>query len=160
MSSITDADRIYNYVLKFYSIRPRSKKELLDWFKRKEVGEETQKFISEKLKKLNLINDEEFAKWWIEQRISYRQVGRKVLDLELRVKGIDRETIVRLLDCYIVGETEIDMARKLVEKKLKTLSSRKTLTPNRYLLTPILVRRGFSWDVINKVCKEYLENSS
>jgi regulatory protein len=41
--------KTFDNSLKFMSFRPRSEKELQNWFKRKEVGEETQKLVVKKL---------------------------------------------------------------------------------------------------------------
>lgn len=147
-------DKIYDYVLKFYSIRPRSKKELLDWFKRKEVGEETQKFIREKLEKLGFVNDVEFARWWVEQRTSYRHSGFRLIKMELRQKGISDE-IISDIESQVSNISELESARKIVAKKLK---SQKAFTlskaEGRNTLTGLLARRGFSWEIIKEVLDE------
>ena len=61
-------------VLKFLSFRPRSEKEVTDWFLRKEVGFKTQALIRRKLKKQKLLDDKEFSRWWLEQRILFLEV--------------------------------------------------------------------------------------
>lgn len=142
--------KFYDRVLKFFSYRPRSEKELHDWFFKKQVGELTQKLIREKLEQQGYLNDEEFAKWWIEQRMSFRPAGARLLAMELRQKGVKKDLIARLLDCYIAKDSEIELAKKVMEKKLKTL---RNLSPQkmREKLAAALLRRGFTWETIKEV---------
>jgi regulatory protein len=151
--------KVYDRVLKFLSFRPRSEKELKDWFVKKEVDEETQKLIYPKLKHLGYINDEEFAKWWIEQRMTFRPAGRRLLTLELRQKGIAQSLIAQLLNCSIAQGSELELAKKVAEKKLKRL---KDLPPLEFKqkLSAILARRGFDWETINEVLSEIKSSSS
>lgn len=149
-----DTNKIYDYVLKFYSIRPRSKKELLDWFKRKNVEQETQETITQKLEHLNLINDEEFARWWVEQRTNYRHSGFRLIKMELRQKGVSDE-IISGIESRVSSISELESARKIVEKKLKTFILSEVEGPNpRNTLTGLLARRGFSWETIKTVVDE------
>lgn len=145
--------KIYEQVLKFFSYRPRSEKELRDWFKKKEVGEEVQKLICQKLKQVGLLNDEEFAKWWIEQRTAFRPSGLRLLALELRQKGISKDLISKLLNCYIPKDAEYELVKKAVEKKLKSLRHLSDLEL-RKKLGAFLSRRGFSFAVIKKIIGE------
>ena len=99
--------KVYDRVLKFFSFRPRSEKELKDWFKRKQVGEETQEMILQKMKQLGYLNDEEFAQWWIEQRTTFRPAGTRLLAMELRQKGVSKE-IVSHVTCHM-SHTKLNM---------------------------------------------------
>jgi regulatory protein len=144
--------KAYERVLKFFSYRPRSEKELHDWFKRKEVGEETQKLILKKLESLGFINDKEFAKWWIEQRKTFHPGGQRLLKLELFKKGISRE----IVDSILTEEGPVDelsVAKKVVEKKLKVWRGLPKEALRRKL-TGVLARRGFSWDIIKEILKD------
>lgn len=152
--------KVYDRVLKFFSYRPRSEKELKDWFARKQVGQETQEMILQKMRNLGYLNDEEFAQWWIEQRTTFRPAGTRLLAMELRQKGIEKNLIARLLDClakpgpasrdYIAGDVEKELAKKVAEKKLKSLKHLPSLELKQKL-SGVLARRGFSWETIKEV---------
>lgn len=146
--------KVYDRVLKFFSYRPRSEKELQDWFKKKNVGEETKKLVIRKLQKLGYLNDEEFAKWWIEQRTTFKPMGRRLLEMELRQKGIAKDLITKLLHGYVA--TERDQAQKIAEKKWERLKSL-PYKESREKLGAFLARRGFSWEVIKEVVDEILK---
>ncbi len=144
--------KYYDLVLKFLSFRPRSKKELKDWFKKKEVGEETEKLIWEKLKKLGYINDEEFAKWWIEQRQQFRPTGFRRLALELRQKGISPDTLDNIKN-QVENKDETEEAKRAAGKKMRVWEKLPPLE-FRKKMTSFLARRGFSWDTISEVVDE------
>lgn len=149
--------KVYDRVLKFFSYRPRSEKELRDWFKKKQIGEETQKLIYQKLKHLGYLDDEEFAKWWIEQRTTFRPSGTRLLALELRQKGVTREIIDQQLNNLAIKPfSEHDLAKKVAEKKLKTLKHYSCLEQKQKLASA-LARRGFSWETVKEVIDEKLE---
>jgi len=145
--------KYFNLVLKFISFRPRSGKEILDWLKRKDVGKSVQVMILAKLKHLGYLDDEEFVKWWIEQRTTFRPSGKRAIEMELRQKGISREVIEHGTHNMEHGTKEYDLAKKAIEKKL---SLWKNLPPDKFRqkLSSFLARRGFSWETIGRVIKE------
>ena len=135
-------------LLRFATLRPRSKKEIKDYFKRKKVHESLYEELFNRLNRLELIDDEEFAKWWVDQRQNFKPKAVRVLRLELRQKGIDKEIIDKTL-----GETKVDeekMARELLERKSykwKNLPPREA----RQKMSQYLAGKGFGWEVIEKV---------
>ncbi|KKP59850.1 MAG: Regulatory protein RecX [Candidatus Gottesmanbacteria bacterium GW2011_GWA1_34_13] len=77
---IKENDLLYWWerVINFLSFRPRSKKEITDYFKKKEVGSETQKIILSKLIDRKYINDMEFVDWFVRQRLNFKPKGQKL----------------------------------------------------------------------------------
>ncbi|MCX6705942.1 MAG: regulatory protein RecX [Candidatus Woesebacteria bacterium] len=100
------------------------------------------------------MDDEKFAKWCVEQRQSFRPKPKRVLEGELRIKGISNEIIKKVL-----GEEEIDeekMARDLLEKrayKWKRFEPREA----RQKMSQYLAQKGFSWEIVEKVVKLQVE---
>jgi regulatory protein len=134
-------------LLRFASIRPRSEKEINDWLGRKKVHQSIQKDLFKRLKKLQLVNDENFASWWVEQRINFRPKAIFALKYELIQKGISRDIIKKTLLKINVNEPEL--AKKLIEEKKyrwKNLSS----LDARKKMSDFLLRKGFTWEVIKK----------
>lgn len=147
--------KVYERVLKFLSFRPRSEKELEDYFHRQAVGEKTKKMVWAKLKHLGFVNDKEFTRWWIEQRATFRPKGRRALEMELRQKGIPNEIITNN-QLLISNSDEDSLAKKAVEKKI-ALWEHSATDKFRQKLTNFLLRRGFSWETIEKVIDEIKE---
>ena len=137
-------------LLRFATLRPRSEKEIHLWLRRKKVHESLHSKLFNRLNRLELINDEKFAKWWVEQRQAFRPKSKRILEGELRMKGINKEIISKVL-----GEEKIDeekIARELLEKKMykwKNLESHLA----RQKMSQYLAQKGFSWEIIEKTVK-------
>lgn len=144
--------KTYDKLLRFAMVRPRSEKEITDYFRRKKVHESMHEEMLKKLKHLDLLNNLEFAKWWIDQRIQFKSKSKRIIIQELRMKGISQNDID---DAF--GETVIDeekMARDLIEKrayKWKGLEPRVA----RQKMSQYLAGKGFGWDVIATVMSSW-----
>ncbi len=138
-------------LLKFASLRPRSKKEITDWLKRKKVHESLDKELFNRLKRLELIDDIKFAQWWVDQRNEFKPRGKRALEAELRIKGIKKEVIESTLSDLKVDEEKI--AKELLNKKAykwKNLPKREA----REKKGQFLLRKGFGWEIIEKVLRK------
>lgn len=144
-----DAKRIFTKALKFISLRPRSEREIKNWLLRKKVEANISKFVLKKLKSLDLINDLEFAKWWIEQRITFSPRGKRLIKLELLRKGVKRELIKEAFSFFDFDE------KRLIKKLLVKKGFKKTGNDlkNKKRLFSFLLRKGFGQDVIKDVLK-------
>ena len=135
-------------LLRFATLRPRSEREVDDWFKRRKVHESLHRDLFNRLNRLELIDDKKFAEWWVEQRQTFKPKSLRILNNELRIKGIKKDIIEEVL-----GETKIDeekIAKELLEKKAyrwKALPVREA----KQKAYEYLARKGFSWDTISKV---------
>lgn len=140
--------KTWDKLLRFAMMRPRSQKEVTDYFRRKEIHESIHADLLKKLRSLKILDDLEFARWWIDQRIRFKNKSKRIIQMELIQKGIDKNTID---DAF--GETVIDeekMAKEILEKKMykwKNLEPREA----RQKMSQYLAGKGFSWEVIEKV---------
>ncbi|MGA3291780.1 MAG: RecX family transcriptional regulator [Candidatus Microgenomates bacterium] len=135
-------------LLRFAMVRPRSEKEIRDYFRRKKVHESLHEKLFEKLMHFELLDDDKFAEWWVEQRTNFKPKPKRILIQELRIKGIDKEIIDKVLGEEVVDEEKI--ARDLIEKrayKWEGLPPREA----RQKISQYLAGKGFNWDVIEKV---------
>jgi len=140
--------KILAKVLNFLSFRPRSKKEISNYLKKKNLGEKEIDEVLKKLERLKFIDDEEFVKFWIKSRTSGRPKGKRLIFSELIRKGIDRELIEKFLAESDLDEAEL--ARKALEKKLKIWQKLSSLE-FRQKAARFLASRGFDWETIKKV---------
>lgn len=152
-------EKFYNKSLRFLSFRPRSEKEIRDYLlkprirldKRKKISEEILDKIVARLKKQKFINDEEFTKWWIEQRLKLRPRAWRVIKMELARKGISQEIsepIIQSLEFRI--QNDLELAKKLAEKRIKRykdLSKREIYQK----MGRFLASKGFNYETIKKV---------
>lgn len=140
--------KVYDKLVRYATLRPRSEKEIDTWLKRKKVHESLHKRLFNRLKRLELLDDEKFAKWWIEQRTTFRPRGKKALYFELRQKGIDRKLVDSVLSDFDIDEVkiagEILKARMYKWKGLRGFDKKKKMSD-------FLARKGFTWSVIKEV---------
>jgi regulatory protein len=97
------------------------------------------------------LDDEKFAKLWVEERRITKPKGRQALEQELREKGIERDTIESVLNTTDLNE--YDAAYQLATTRLARLE-RESVDAQRRKLSAFLKRRGFSFSVISKILKE------
>lgn len=147
---------VFDKVLRFLSFRPRSEFEISEYMLRKGVGEETRKMVISKLKKLQLIDDDAFTKWWIEQRSNCRPAGRSLLKFELRRKGIRREKIDELVAQNRSNEGDKLLAEKIAKRKLERLKNLPALEVKRKLYSA-LTMRGFNGETTREVIEKLLK---
>lgn len=137
---------LFNKVLRFISIRPRSKKEVKDYIKTKlykkklEISQidKVTADILVSLSDLDLLNDEDFANSWIDWRLTASSPkGLKIVNQELLLKGISKDTINRLLENRKYKDMEVEAAKRVVSKKFKKVS-------NIFKVKNYLYARGFT----------------
>lgn len=143
-----DFSKTFDKLIRFAMTRPRSTKEVTDWFRRKEVHESMHEELLNKLKRLELLDDAKFANWWILQRTSFRPKSKVVLTMELRQKGVDKDVIKEAISES--GIDELVLAKQLIEKK-KRVWERLEGQERKKKITYILGSKGFGWDIIKEV---------
>jgi regulatory protein len=130
---------------KLVGLRPRSEYEIRTHLRRKAYTEAVIDSVIERLIDLEFLNDYDFAKYWVEQRETFRPRSRFALSQELRQKGIDREIIEAVLE----DVDESNAARRAAEAKTSSWSA----LPEQDFkekMAGFLRRRGFSYEIINE----------
>lgn len=144
-----DAGSARNYVLRLIKFRPRSCLEVHQKLKLKGYASDIIGETISYFKNIGLLNDAGFARAWMRNRLS-KPLGLKVIELELKQKGIDEGIIKELVKEArdSLDETKIvnTLARQRLDKLLKNKEPPEKL---RYKLCNFLLRRGFSCDIVN-----------
>jgi len=143
------AQRIAFQLLKF---RARSQKEISYRLKRKKISQKNITRIIDFLKKVELLDDNEFARSWVKSGIS-RRLGTRRISFELKQKGVEREIIEEAIDAIKDRYKESDVALELAKKKLADLKNIDKVKAKQRIYG-FLARRGFSFDVVNEVIQE------
>jgi regulatory protein len=140
-------DRALNYL----SFRPRSREEIRRYLRRKETPPELVEPVLARLDALNLVNDQEFASFWIASREQFKPRGARALKNELRMKGVARDVADELVDetqdevrAMSAGRTKALSLLRLPNMDYKTFYTR---------LGSFLQRRGFGYDVSTRTVK-------
>ncbi len=139
-------DKLISYAM----LRPRSEKEIKDYFRRKETAESIQEELFNRLKRLGLLDDLKFTEWWVRQRLEFKNKSKKDITFELRQKGIATNVIKNVLDDSDIDEVKI--AKELIAKKsYKWQKYDEKIKKQK--ISQYLAGKGFGWDVISQIIK-------
>lgn len=150
-----DANEIaYQKALHFLSYRPRSSAEVRQNLLKRGISEELVEETLDRLQRLGLINDLEFARTWVDNRNTFQPRSKSALRMELRRKGLSDEIFQPVLDEQVDEDAlALEAARKYA-RRLAGLE----WAGFRQKLGGFLARRGFSYTtlspVVSKVWKE------
>jgi regulatory protein len=149
-----------NDVIRFLSYRPRSEWEIYNKLKIKKYSVITIKKIISWLKEKNLINDREFSLMWIKERMANKPLGKLKIKNELRKKGITDSVIENIINDFFEKEVdELELAYQLVESKKNALKLKNIeLEPKKII--NMLKNRGFSYNVINNIYDDIINNTN
>lgn len=144
--------------LRCLAYRPHSEAELRTRLKQRGfIPAVIQKTIL-KLKEQGLVNDAAFARFWKENRESFRPRSRRVLEWELKQKQVSPEFIQAVFTDW----DEESSAYQAAQKKLKALT-KVNYTEFHHRLTAFLRQRGFSYEVVrrtvSRLCEEQKEEN-
>jgi regulatory protein len=140
-------DRALNYL----SFRPRSREEVRRYLRRKETPPEIIDAVLVRLDRLDLINDQSFASFWLETRERFSPRGARALKNELRIKGVNRDVV----DEIVSAEEDEERALRAGRKKALSLINNPTIDyPTfRTKLGAFLQRRGFGYEVATRTVR-------
>ncbi len=147
-------DRAVSTAMRALDQRMHTSRELQTRLKRKGFEPETIDAALERLAGFGYLNDERFAELWIENRLAHRPRGKRMLEEELRQKGIDRQIVQETM-----ADLEIDdqaAALELARKRFKSLEGL-PVDEQKRKLTGILARRGFDYGVIRRTLETVLQ---
>lgn len=97
--------------------------------------------LLDRFTEVGLVDDEAFARSWVESRQRSRGLARRALAQELRRKGVDDDTARTALDDLDPAQEEA-AARDLVRKKLRSMRGVDNATATRRL-AGLLARKGY-----------------
>lgn len=137
---------------RFLNFKPRSEKEVRTKLKGHKLSDESIDKILDSLKEFKFINDEQYAKMYIESRVSLKPEGRRSLKIKLAQKGIGKETSEKTVEENYTEETEFQKALDLITKYQKKVKANTPIEKKQKCYRHLL-SKGFSYDLINRVLK-------
>ena len=151
--------KLYARALEYCLMRPHSAREVRDYlwrktratkYKSRKTGEikeragyatELVERVFDKLVDKSYVNDESFARFWVENRNQTKGVSRRKLEAELRAKGVSQEIIAQQL-----SESE----RTDDSELQKVIAKKRNKYQDEQKLMQYLARQGFSYDDIKQ----------
>jgi regulatory protein len=139
-----ERNRAFDRAVQFLSYRPRSRVEVERYLRGKSIDEVVRDDVIARLERAKYLDDEAFARFWLENRERFRPRGERALRYELRQKGVSDEIIAHVL-------SDLDdeaSAWRAVEGRLSRWAS----LPGdefRQKVVGYLSRRGFDYNTIS-----------
>lgn len=150
--------KTYARALEYCLMRPHSAKEVRDYLYRKTrdtrtktggikkgVSPEITARVFDRLVEKGYVDDEKFARYWVENRNVTKGASKRKLTAELRGKGVESGIIERLL--AESSRTDEGELQKIIAKK-------RSRYPDEQKLMQYLARQGFGYDDIKRALFE------
>lgn len=138
-------DKAYNKAIRFLGFRPRSEAEVERYLHDKEYPPEVVARTIERLRSEQYLDDEAFARFWLENRERFRPRGRQALRYELNQKGLDRQVI----ETALADLDEAESAWVALENKFYRWRNLDEQTFKQKVMG-FLSRRGFNYETASQ----------
>lgn len=165
LQSASEFGKLYQRTLEWVLTRPHSVRETQDYLKRRkikrkqlnrqrereerrplpELQDEMMQQVVERLLEKGYLNDQKFAKFFVENRYVRRGISQRRLRMELKRKGVDDEAAKIALET--VPRPEDEEVLKVIKKKRKKY--------NDFQLIGYLVRQGFDFQRAKNAVENY-----
>ncbi len=142
-----------NFALRFLGYRQRSEKEVIERLQRKGFEQNIIENTLSYLKNYGLIDDLEFAKSFMRDKININKHGPEKIKYDLYRKGISQAIIEKVLD---EDDNEYARALKLAQKKLPSYKNDDKNAQYRKL-GGFLQRRGYSSHCVYKILDKLIK---
>jgi regulatory protein len=174
-----ELNSIYESALAFLSYMPRSEREVEMRLRKKGHAPEEIAAVIERLKGMGYVDDREFARFWVGNRMTFSPRGPRLLRSELFQKGVPREIIDDVLAEHQEAQTEREQqaeeiasdyelngdelapgsdlanAVALARKRIRSLSNLEPQVARRRL-SGFLARRGYNYETISDAIRRVL----
>jgi regulatory protein len=144
----------YQRALKYIGYRERTEHELRTYLEKLELPEQEVEAVMVRLIQADLVNDQRFARMWVENRNEFRPRSQRALTVELRQHGISNATIQAALN-----ETNEEQNAYRVAKKQSQKYSGLEWNEFRNKIYTYLARNGFNYDIISPTIHKVWEEN-
>ncbi|WIG58752.1 MAG: hypothetical protein OJF49_001498 [Ktedonobacterales bacterium] len=154
-----DERKLFDAALRFLAPRPRSRAEvrrrlLAPRRNTPPPDADAVERVLTRLADLNMLNDQDFAAFWVENRERFSPRSARALGQELRQRGVDRETVAAATD----PDQDEELALAAGRQRLRALANL-DYEAFRTKLGQFLLRRGFSYTVARTVTRQLWEET-
>lgn len=151
--------KLYARALEYTMVRPHSAKEIRDylwrktrdtkvrnrttgeWKERKGVSQKIADRVYDRLHEKGYIDDQKFARYWVENRHQRKGTSFRKLEAELSEKGVSRE---------IIQENIQNSTRDEKSELLKMIEKKRNKYDDEQKLVTYLARQGFNYNDIKE----------
>jgi regulatory protein len=163
-----DAEAAMEIAARFLATRPRTRREVERRLQRAGAGPDVTAATLQRLEQLGYVDDAAFVRWWGEQRDRHSPRGRRMVEAELRSRGVEREAIEALRETWeqpdrapgeeLLPGTDAERAAAALDRHLR---GRPVPADPKALqrLGSFLVRRGFDAETVRSTLRAAAERS-
>jgi len=157
MIELMDAESLqasYVLAIQYLSYRQRSAYEIEQYLLKKEVEPKHIELVMDRLNNEKLLDDLEFAKTFVQERIRQKKKGPKIISNELFQKGISKEKIDKAISIMTFDEQyqiALDSGQKRANRPKK-----ESVQKQKDQIRTYLMRNGFDNDVISEVMQNII----
>lgn len=140
---------IYNKTVKFISTKMRSLKEIVKFLDKHETSEKDKEKIIAKLSEIKLINDEQFANAYFQDRINLSTDGPYKIKQELSNNDISDEIIEAIYN-HLDQDIVYQKLDKLIQKKIKSNHNKSNFMLKQKIVND-MVNLGYDKEMIIEI---------
>jgi regulatory protein len=133
---------------------PRTRAQLAEALRRRDVPDEVAERVLGRFSEVGLIDDEAFARAWVQSRHNGRGLAQRALAAELRLRGVADETVDGAVEALDPAQEE-RTARALVARRLPATAGLDPVKRMRRLMG-MLARKGYSPGFSYRIVRESL----
>ncbi len=150
-----------NIAINYLSYRQRSSKEIIDHLMKKGFARECAENVTHQLQSMRMVNDLEFARAFVRDRLKRKPTGQALLRMQLMAKGIISSMTDMVLAELISPQSQQASALQAAKRKMQlTKYSKRNLDEEKRKkrLLDFLLRRGFSYEIALKTIRTTLDH--
>lgn len=147
-----NVNKAYGDAVNYLSYQLRTEKEIKDYLYKKEYHKDAVEFSLKKLRELHYLDDDNYAKSFINTQLRTTANGPKIIEQKLVQKGVPNNIIqdkIAEIDQDILLENAVEFAGKQARKQ-KRASFQQMLTKIRQSL----YQKGFNGEITNEAIKK------
>ncbi len=150
------AQEAIQQAIRWLSVRARSEHELVQGLRQKGYAPKIIQQAMSRCRELGMMDDRAFAAQLSSHRTRIQRKGRRLIEQELKQRGVEQEDIVHAL-AETNAQQERDNALNWIRKKWPSLKGESRA--KRQKMMAFLYRKGFDTDVIRDSLRTYAEEA-
>ena len=148
----------YDAAVRYLGGRPHTVAEIHRHLRSKKFEAETIDHAIDRLRAQRYVDDEAFARWWVEQRERFKPRGHRALRTELAQKGVGRD-VVELVLGERAPDADVEQARRALSRPLTRWADMPDAEKRRKI-HGYLAARGFDYETIDEVTRREITEES
>lgn len=141
----------YDAAVRYLATRPRSVAEIHRHLRGKRFDDDAIARAIDRLRAQRYVDDEAFARYWLEQRERFRPRGDRGLRSELLAKGISRDVVELVLGERAPG-ADVELAKHALSRPMTRWATLEPMERKRKIHA-YLAARGFDYSTIEEVIR-------